>query len=193
MAVTPGPDDSLGRSPDEAGDEHLDDASVDLRPRSFDSSPGRRAPAKKWTGVAVLLVVLGIGGVAVAQALNDAALFFRNVDEAISERAELGDSRFRIQGTVVGDGIDAYPGGATFSITYNGATALVEHSGDPQELFQPDIPVVLEGRWSGSGEQLVFLSDRMLVKHDENYVADHGERIDEAEVYGSDGAGPEST
>ncbi|MCC5953820.1 MAG: cytochrome c maturation protein CcmE [Acidimicrobiia bacterium] len=191
MAVNPGADDHLGRSPDELGDggpEAPDDASVDLRPRTFDRPAARRSPAKKWAGVAVLLVVLGIGGVAVAQALNEAALYFRNVDEAIAERSELGDSRFRIQGTVVPEGIEAYPGGATFSITYNGATTLVEHSGDPQELFQPDIPVVLEGRWSGSGDQLVFVSDRMLVKHDENYVADHGDRIDDAEQYG-DGEG----
>jgi cytochrome c-type biogenesis protein CcmE len=76
--------------------------------------------------------------------------------------------------------VQTYPGGVAFDIVFNGVTVPVEHTGDPAELFDDGIPVVLEGAWSGTGPGAVFLSDRMLVKHDENYVADNSGRIDDA-------------
>ena len=47
------------------------------------------------------------------------------------------------------------------------------HEGDPPELFQPGIPVVLEGRWSGDH----FASDRIMVKHSEQYKAGNPDRV----------------
>ncbi len=55
----------------------------------------------------------------------------------------------------------------------------MRHDGDPPELFQPGIPVVLQGSWAPTGNE--FLSDRILVKHSEEYEADNGDRIDDAE------------
>jgi cytochrome c-type biogenesis protein CcmE len=135
--------------------------------------------------MAVLVVVLGVGSLAVVRALNDATLFFVNADEAAAQRAELADTRFRLQGLVVPGSVAPYPGGVSFTVSYNGTDVDVEHSGDPVELFDDDIPVVLEGRWSGAGQSAVFVSDRMLVKHDENYVAENKDRLDEADTGGS--------
>ena len=44
---------------------------------------------------------------------------------------------------------------------------------DPPELFEPGQPVVLEGAWDGD----VYASDRILVKHSEEYVAENDERV----------------
>jgi cytochrome c-type biogenesis protein CcmE len=52
--------------------------------------------------------------------------------------------------------------------------------GDPPDLFEPGVPVVLEGRWQGDGDDLVFSSDRMLVKHSEEYEAENEDRLDDA-------------
>ena len=49
----------------------------------------------------------------------------------------------------------------------------VVHQGDPPELFQAGLPVVLEGRWQGD----VFASDRILVKHSEEYKASNPDRV----------------
>ncbi len=158
-------------------------APLDLTPRPTEGgsgSPRRRFGLRRWVGVAMLVVVVGVGGFAVVRALDDATLFFRNADEAVGERAELGTSRFRLQGLVVPGSVEAYPGGVAFVVAYNGVEVPVEHSGDPVELFDDGIPVVLEGSWSGSSEGAVYVSDRMLVKHDENYVAENADRIDEA-------------
>lgn len=143
------------------------------------------ASLRRWVGVAVLVVVVGLGAVVVVRSLDDATLFFRNADEAMTERDDLGTSRFRLQGLVVPGSVEAYPGGVAFDVGFNGAVVPVEHSGDPVELFDDGIPVVLEGRWSGTNANAVYLSDRMLVKHDENYIADNGVRLDEAD----DGSG----
>src|SRR5690606_32797728 len=122
-------------------------------------------------------------GVMVSRGLADATLYFRNVDEAIAQRDSLGDRRFRLQGTVVGEPQRA-DGVVEFDVSYNGQTARIHHVGDPPEMFRPGIPVVLEGRWSSSSD--VFDSDRMLVKHDETYESkdDYERRVNQAEQGG---------
>ena len=52
----------------------------------------------------------------------------------------------------------------------------VHHRGDPPELFKAGVPVVLEGRWQGD----FFASDRILIKHDENYIEQHPDRVSSA-------------
>jgi cytochrome c-type biogenesis protein CcmE len=142
---------------------------------------GRRSP---WAYGALLLVTAGLG-VVVWQGLTSASLYFYNADEAVEQRSELGDRRFRLQGTVLGDSIDADGDALAFTVAFDGARVDVHHDGDPPELFQAGIPVVLEGRWSDGGD--VFESDAILVKHSEEYEADNGERLDEAEA-GSEGS-----
>jgi cytochrome c-type biogenesis protein CcmE len=138
--------------------------------------------------VAVVVAVLGLGGFAVSQALGDATLFFRNADEAVAQRTELGLERFRLQGLVVAGSVVEDPAAelVAFEVSWNGVVVPVEHRGDPPELFQDDIPVVLEGHWAHVGDDAPFLSDRMLVKHDENYEEENSDRLAEAED-GTDG------
>ena len=51
----------------------------------------------------------------------------------------------------------------------------VHHQGDPPELFQAGLPVVLEGHWSSDGT--FFASDRILVKHTEEYKASNPDHV----------------
>ncbi len=51
--------------------------------------------------------------------------------------------------------------------------------------------MVLEGRWDPTGD--FFDSDRILVKHSAEYEADNGDRLDDAEDGGTDGATPSTT
>jgi len=60
-----------------------------------------------------------------------------------------------------------------FTITNNNVDVAVIHQGSPPELFKPEIPVVLEGRWDGDH----FASDRIIVKHSETYRAQHQDRV----------------
>jgi cytochrome c-type biogenesis protein CcmE len=161
---------------------------VELTPRTLDpgdhdqagGSPRRRPTRshRRWLPLLVLVVVAGGLGLFAYKGLNDATLYFRNADEAVAQRDSLGDKRFRLQGTVTGEPVEA-DGVLHFDVAYNGVSVAVSHRGSPPDLFRPGIPVVLEGRWDGSE----FASDRILVKHDESYESrdDYRTRTSEAE------------
>jgi len=133
----------------------------------------------------VTAVLVVVGGFVLVQGLRNATLFFRNVDEAIEQREDLGDKRFRIQGRVIPATVTNDGGVTTFQIVHDCEVAAVRHLTDPPDLFEsPWIPVVLEGAWEpGSSSTIAgsdshfFLSDRMLVKHTNEYEAVSEESI----------------
>jgi cytochrome c-type biogenesis protein CcmE len=151
---------------------------LELTPRK---PPAARSRGR-WAAVVIVLLLGALAFVA-TKALSDAALFFYNADEAVAKRDELGDSRFRLQGTVEDGSITNTGDGVDFAVIFNGVEVHVHHRGDPPELFKAGEPVVLEGRWDRSVD--VFDSDRMLVKHDERYDAENQDRITQAEQGGS--------
>jgi cytochrome c-type biogenesis protein CcmE len=145
----------------------------------LDLTPRSRPPRRRRTVLVTVALVLVVAGLVViaAKSLGDASLFFLNADEAVDQRDDLGDDRFRLQGTVVDGSITEGAGEVRFEVAFNDVTVGVAHRGDPPELFQPDIPVVLEGQWQGE----TFASDRILVRHSAEYEADNGDRLDEAD------------
>jgi cytochrome c-type biogenesis protein CcmE len=160
---------------------------LELTPRTLPdpaTSPPRRQ-RNPWAYGALVAVLLGLG-VVVYQGLTSASLYFYNADEAVAQRDELGDRRFRLQGTVLGGSVERTGDGVEFAVAYDGVRVDVHHDGDPPELFEPGIPVVLEGSWAADGRH--FASDRILVKHSEQYEEDNGERLEEAEREGETGS-----
>ncbi|WP_419843018.1 cytochrome c maturation protein CcmE [Candidatus Poriferisodalis sp.] len=167
---------------------------TDLSPRRPLGAPGDRAAARRQLGrqrkaviVTVVLVLLIAGGAATVAGLRNATLFFRNADEAIAARSELGDRRFRLQGRVVPASVAVDGGVTVFEVIHNCASVSVRHTVDPPDLFEsPWIPVVLEGRWvagdvvtvSGADTHF-FASDNMLVKHTNEYEAANADRLDD--------------
>ncbi len=119
------------------------------------------------------IVVLAALGFLVFQGLGNATLYFRTADEAVAQRAELGDRRFRIEGDVVDGSVRQVGNDVSFTLTSKSVEVPVRHKGDPPELFRPGIPVVLEGRFQGDH----FSSDRILVRHSETYVAENPNRV----------------
>jgi cytochrome c-type biogenesis protein CcmE len=165
---------------------------VELTPRTLTeerddevvSRPGRRRRRRRGLSLAVIAVVLVALGVLVYKGLSDATLYFRTADEAVAQRDSLGTRRFRLEGTVVGEPTRVGDT-VSFAVAHDDVSVDVRHVGDPPELFRTGIPVVLEGQWA-EGEE-VFDSDRILVKHDEQYESqeDYEERIREAEQGGT--------
>ncbi len=119
------------------------------------------------------IVVLGALGYLVFQGLGNATLYFRTADEAVAQRQQLGERRFRIEGDVVDGSVRQVGDDVSFVLAKNNVEVPVRHKGDPPELFRPGIPVVLEGRFDGDH----FSSDRIMVKHSETYVAKNPERV----------------
>lgn len=122
------------------------------------------------------VVIAAALGFLLLRAVGDATVYFKTADEAVAERAQLGTHRFRIEGLVVPGSVRDGAGEVDFTIRgQQGATVDVVHKGDVPELFQPDIPVVMEGRFQGGS----FLSDRILVKHTNEYKAENPDRVEE--------------
>lgn len=173
---------------------------LDLTPREHDIGIGRK---KRWPAV-VLVVVAAALVFVLFKSLAGASLFFYNADEAIEKRVELGEERFNLQGTPFGEVLTVDVGGepsVVFSVAFDGVVADVVHIGNPAELFQPTVPVVLEGHWiqgrpagvdafpAGANDGWYFSSSRMLVKHDSEYRLNEQERIAEAEQGGYEPSG----
>lgn len=135
--------------------------------------PRRSRPGRLRVAVALALV-LGAVGFLVSKGLGDATVYFKTADEAVRDRGELGERRFRVEG-LVEDGVAQDGDAVRFSIISAGVRVPIRHRGDPPELFRPGIPVVLEGRWDGD----VYASDRIMVKHTSEYREKNPDRVDD--------------
>jgi cytochrome c-type biogenesis protein CcmE len=166
MALTPPTDVDEDLPPEE------DLPPLDLTPRA-----GRRQQKRALPVVLVLVVLGGALIFLAAKSLGSASMFFYNADEAVAHKTELGTKRFRLQGVVEDGSVHQQEDSVTFTVTWNGTAVHVVHRGDPPEMFQPDIPVVLEGQWQGDH----FASDRILVKHTASYAAQHADRLHAAD------------
>jgi cytochrome c-type biogenesis protein CcmE len=117
-------------------------------------------------------VYLGIGGVIALvvgltlSGLNDNLTYYLYPTEAVDQRADFPDGeRFRLAGTVVTGSVVEADDTTSFSLTDGGATVPVTLTGPPPSLFGEDVPLLLEGAWSGD----TFEADTALIRHDENY------------------------
>jgi cytochrome c-type biogenesis protein CcmE len=170
------------------GHDSAADTGLDLTPRrpaatgtATADRPARRRNPAAWLALAA--IVLAIGYV-VMQGLGNATLYFHNADEALAARDDLGTRSFRLQG-LVRDDVREEGSTVRFTVTFNGADIPVVHSGDPPDLFRPGLPVVLEGHFVEGSD--TFESNRILVKHSEEYEAENTDRIVDAEDGREDG------
>lgn len=178
----------------------MDDSDYDGEPE-LDLAPRQRDSVRRGSkrGPTILLViVLAVIGFVLFQALSGATLFMRPANEAVAERTDLAERRFRLLGSPISvtDEHFGFKGGTAvrFTIACDGTAVDIVHRGNVAEAFQMGVPVVLEGRWvestaignpwlDGANDGYYFESDRMLVKHDNDYRTD---RIEEAASCGSD-------
>lgn len=117
-------------------------------------------------------VLFGIAGVIALVvgitifSLNDNLTYYLYPNEAVEQRDEFPDGeRFRLAGQVVIGSLTEVGDDLEFRVTDGGATIDVVLLKTPPPLFNEDVPVLLEGYWSGD----VFIAEEALIRHDENY------------------------
>lgn len=117
-------------------------------------------------------VLLGIAGVIAlvvgltVSSLGDNLTYYLYPTEAVAQKADFPDGeRFRLAGTVVAGTMVETEDEVSFDVTDGGATLAVVLTGIPPALLAEEVPVLLEGAWSGDR----FLADNVLIAHDENY------------------------
>lgn len=150
---------------------------MDLTPRTS----GEPAPAakskRKWAPVVIVVLALTAGGVVVTKFLTSAIDYYCNVDEVGVRSGCNNDRRIRIQGIVKKDSLDKSSGTTMFVMEWNKKEINVSYLGDPGGVFQECIPVVAHGRMVGG----TFESDRIEVKHSNQYVEKNKARFDAAD------------
>jgi len=115
-------------------------------------------------GAFVFLLVKGLGS-----SLN----YFETVDQAVHSRAQLGTKTFRLEGLVVPGTVERHDGGVDFTAAGTKHRIAVVNTGNPPQLFQPDIPVVVVGHFAGD----TFVSNQIIVDHSAQYVAKYPSRV----------------
>ncbi len=134
--------------------------------------PGHRSGHRVRYAV-VGLVLLGALAFLLVKGLGSALDFYLPADQAAAQRASLGGRTFDLEGLVEPGSIHATPHGVDFVVGSGPTRIEVDNTGSPPELFQPDIPVIAVGHFSGA----VFSSDQILVKHTSDYIAAHPGRV----------------
>ncbi len=132
--------------------------------------PSKRRARRAWAACGIVVIAIGF---LLYKGLGNSLVYFRTVAGAVQDKAQLGSSTFRLEGVVVPGSIHPTNSGVDFAVESSNVSVDVHDTGNPPQLFQPNIPVVLVGHFSGS----IFLSDQIMVKHSANYVAAHPGRV----------------
>lgn len=146
---------------------------------TFDLTPVAAPPTERrgrWRTIGVL-VVLALAVLALlSQGLLHSLNYFETIDQAMSSRAKLGTDTFRLEGIVKPHTIDRTSRGASFWMTGGDKKVFVDAHGSPPQLFQADIPVVVEGHFTSETSD-TFIATQILVKHTASYIAAHPKRV----------------
>ncbi len=146
-------------------------------PADGSGGDGRRpAPAPRhprWRLIVVGAVLVGAFGFLLAKGLGGSLDYFETVDQAVHAKVMLGTKTFRLEGLVVPGTVHRSPSGVNFVAAGSKDRVHVINTGNPPELFQPDIPVVVVGHFVGD----TFVSNQIIVDHSSQYVAKYPNRV----------------
>jgi cytochrome c-type biogenesis protein CcmE len=143
------------------------------------SAPRVRGGSTRRLWVAGVVIVAALGFL-LFKGLTSAITFFKTANEAVADRAQLGNSVFQLEGTVVRGTVHRAGGDVyRFVVESSKVKVQVENSGDPPQLFRPGLPVVVVGHFVGSSD--LFASDQIMVKHSQSYIAEHPNRVKAAD------------
>ncbi len=145
---------------------------LDLSPVA--APPTKRRGKRRSIGV---LIVLALAVLALlSQGLLHSLNYFETIDQAMNSRAKLGTQTFRLEGLVKPDTIQRTSTGASFWMTGGDKEVYVNATGSPPQLFQANIPVVVEGHFTSETSDR-FVATQILVKHTASYIAAHPKRV----------------
>jgi cytochrome c-type biogenesis protein CcmE len=149
------------------------DAGASRPPPAADSAEKRPARTGRWRLWGVAAVLVGAFAFLLVEGLGSSLNYFETVDQALAHRSTLGTQTFRLEGVVVPGTVHRIAGGVAFVAAGTTHRVDVVNHGNPPQLFQPDIPVVVVGHFSGSS----FVSDQLIVDHTAQYVQAHPNRV----------------
>lgn len=133
------------------------------------------AVKKRLFGVGAVVVALGAIGWISMSDLGDNLVYYWSPTE-LAAAANAKDATVRLGGMVVAGTYDwnQQTHVVSFDLTDGKTTVHVRNEGNPPQMFREGIGAVVEGQLGADG---VFHSDKVMVKHDNEYKAPgEGER-----------------
>jgi cytochrome c-type biogenesis protein CcmE len=150
----------------------VDPATPPGPPPSDRPAPGRRQSHRlRYVGVG--LVLAAAFAFLLVKGLGSSLDYYLTVNQAVHQKATLGTRDFRLEGVVVPGSVHNTAAGVDFTVQSDGVSEEVSNTGTPPQLFQPNIPVVVVGHFSGNA----FDSNQIMVKHSASYIAAHPNRV----------------
>ena len=150
---------------------------VPAEPSAGTDDPPRPArPRHRLRLTLVLAVIVGAVAFLLVEGLGSSLDYFDTVQQALANKAALGTSTLRLEGTVVAGSIRPTAVGTDFLVAEGADRVPVENRGSPPGLFQAGIPVVVVGHFA-SRASTTFLSNDIMVKHSSDYIAAHPGRV----------------
>jgi cytochrome c-type biogenesis protein CcmE len=147
---------------------------------THDVTPVAAPPIKRrgrWRSIGVLVVLVLAVLALLSQGLLHSLNYFETIDQAMNSRAKLGTQTFRLEGVVEAHTINRTSTGASFWMSGgHGERIFVSSHGTPPQLFQANIPVVVEGHFTSETSNR-FYGTQILVKHTASYIAAHPNRV----------------
>jgi cytochrome c-type biogenesis protein CcmE len=132
-----------------------------------------RRRVSRWRLWGVAAVLVGAFAFLLVEGLGSSLNYFETVDQALAHKSALGSQTFRLEGVVVPGTVHHIRGGVSFVAAGAKHTVDVVNHGNPPQLFQPDIPVVVVGHFAGAS----FVSDQLIVDHSAQYTQEHPNRV----------------
>jgi cytochrome c-type biogenesis protein CcmE len=140
-------------------------------------TPGasRRATRRssRWRLIVAGGVLVAAFGFLLAKGLGSSLDYFETVDQALAHKTMLGNQTFRLEGLVVPGSVRRSRAGVDFVASGGNGRIRVVNTGNPPQLFQSDIPVVVVGHFAGD----TFYSDQVIVDHTSQYIEEYPERV----------------
>jgi cytochrome c-type biogenesis protein CcmE len=139
------------------------------------------ASPKLWIAISLLVALSALGWVALGS-IGENLVYYWTPQELLSKGDAAKDAVVRLGGLVKAGSVQWQPGDRElrFVVALDGHEVPVRATEMPPQMFREGIGVVVEGRLDAGG---TFVSDRLLVKHDNEYRAPADERgVDVAEL-----------
>ncbi len=122
---------------------------------------------KRFAGIGIIGVVIGLAVLLVSVALRDEIVFFYDPTEVVNGTKVLPGQNFRIGGLVEDGSVVKDTTTVSFVVTDGKNNVPVSYEGILPDLFREGQGVIAEGALNTEGR---FIASNILAKHDENYI-----------------------
>jgi|TARA_B100001093_G_scaffold472993_1_gene496563 cytochrome c-type biogenesis protein CcmE len=122
---------------------------------------------KRFLFLSIFLIVTIIAVFYILKSLNDNILYFKSPSDIKSEQDIISYKKIRVGGMVKKNSLEINNEEIKFTITDLNNEILISYSGTVPNLFAEGKGVVVEGKLK---DKNFFIADRILAKHDENYM-----------------------